>query len=42
MVETNANVIDCVNLRRVYSSRSLFGRRRESVALSDLNLQIPS
>ena len=41
MVETNANVIDCVNLRRVYSSRSLFGRRRESVALSDLNLQIP-
>ena len=41
MVETNANVIDCVNLRRVYSSRSLFGRRRESVALKDLNLQIP-
>ena len=41
MVENNANVIDCVNLRRVYSSHSLFGRRRESVALKDLNLQIP-
>ena len=33
--------IECDGLGRVYSSRSLLGRRRETVALADLTLQVP-
>ncbi len=33
--------IECDGLGRVYSSRSLLGRRRETVALADLTLHIP-
>ena len=33
--------IECEGLGRVYSSRSLLGRRRETVALADLTLQVP-
>ena len=33
--------IECDGLGRVYASRSLLGRRRETVALADLTLQVP-
>ncbi len=33
--------VECENLGRVYSSRSILGGKRETVALDDLSLQIP-
>ena len=41
MVADSINAVECVNLGRVYSSRSALGRRRDVEALKDLNLEIP-
>ena len=41
MVADSINAVECVNLGRVYSSRSALGRRRYVEALKDLNLEIP-
>ena len=35
------NAIECEGLTRVYSSRSLLGKRRDTVALDGLSLQVP-
>ena len=41
MATTSSNAVECTNLSRVYSSRNAMGRRRDFVALKDLNLEIP-
>ncbi|MCZ6789666.1 MAG: ABC transporter ATP-binding protein [Chloroflexi bacterium] len=41
MTENNEYAVECEGLGRVYRSRSLLGQSRETVALQDLNLQIP-
>ncbi len=41
MATASSNAVECTNLSRVYSSRNVVGRRRDFVALKDLNLEIP-
>ena len=41
MSENSEYAVECEGLGRVYRSRSLLGQSRETVALQDLNLQIP-
>ena len=41
MATASSNAVECTNLSRVYSSRNVMGRRRDFVALKDLNLEIP-
>ena len=41
MATTSQLAVECTNLSRVYSSRTMTGRRRDSVALRDINLEIP-
>lgn len=41
MTTASITAVECVNLSRVYSSRNMMGRRRDFVALRDLNLEIP-
>ena len=38
---SNQWAVECESLGRVYSSRSLIGGRRETIALDDLSFQIP-
>ena len=40
-MSNDRNAIECEHLGRVYTARSLTGSRRETVALSDLSLEIP-
>ena len=42
MSSSNEFAIECANLGRVYTSRSLFGPKREVVALSEVSIQIPA
>ncbi len=41
MATSGSIAVECANLSRTYSSRSVMGRRRDFVALQDLNLEIP-
>ena len=41
MVTTGSIAVECNNLSRTYSSRNVMGRRRDFVALQNLNLEIP-
>ena len=41
MVTTSPTAVECTNLSRVYSSRTMTGRRRDFVALKDISLEIP-
>ena len=41
MATTNSPAVECTGLSRVYSSRTMMGRRRDFVALKEINLEIP-
>ena len=41
MDTTSSIAVECSNLSRTYSSRNVMGRRRDFVALQNLNLEIP-
>ena len=41
MATASSNAVECTNLSRTYSSRNVMGRRRDFVALKELNLEIP-
>ena len=41
MDTTSSIAVECNNLSRTYSSRNVMGRRRDFVALQNLNLEIP-
>ena len=41
MLNLDQNVIECTNLGRLYTSRSILGRRTETVALKNLTLKVP-
>ena len=41
MTTASAIAVECTNLSRTYSSRNVMGRRRDFVALQNLNLEIP-
>lgn len=41
MATTSTTAVECINLSRTYSSRSVMGRRRDFVALKEINLEIP-
>jgi ABC-2 type transport system ATP-binding protein len=35
------NIIECSGVRRIYSTRTFFGKKQETVALQDLNFVVP-
>ncbi len=41
MAISSEYAIECENLQRVYTSRGFTGRKRETVALTDLSLEVP-
>ena len=41
MAASSTIAVECTNLSRTYSSRNVMGRRRDFIALQNLNLEIP-